>query len=162
MTYEGLLYRAKESFVSGETFAPDSFELISRVIHALEDFVPNHHYMERELISHDNMLYAAKAEFISGDVFDENDWIEIGQADHVFFYDATQGYPERAIIINGKDTYVTLKETPAGTSLTNEEYYRLLTYTPPEMTTAEYAALEVKPPMVMITDSIYDMPIVTQ
>lgn len=157
MTYEGMLYRAREAFVSSETFDTTKFELISRVIHALEDFVPNHHYAYRELVSHDNQLWAAKAEFDSGAEFDENDWIEIGQSDHIFFYSETEGYPERSIVISGADAYVTLKETPAGTALTDEQYYRLLTYVPQEMTQAEFDALTVKPIMAVITDSIYDM-----
>lgn len=157
MTYEGMLYRAKEAFVSGDTFDATKFELISRVIHALEDFIPNHHYALRELIFHDNQLYAAKAEFTSGAAFDPADWYEIGQSEHIFFYDATQGYPERVIVINGKDVYVTLKETPAGTSLTDATCYLLLSYVPQEMTQAEYDAMAVKPIMAVIIDSIYDM-----
>lgn len=159
VTYNGLLYRAKAAFVSGDTFNAANFELISRVTHAIEDFVPNHHYVERELILHDNGVYAAREDFTSGATFDPDDWLEIGQEDHIFFYDATQGYPERCIVINGKDVYVTLKEVPVGTPLTDKTSFLLLSYVPQEMTQAEFDALEAKPVMTIITDSIYDMPI---
>lgn len=159
MTYGGLLYRAKKAFQSGDSFNAADFELISRVTHALEDFTPGYHYAERELIFHDNQLYAARKEFTAGATFDVADWYEIGQSDHIFFYDATQGYPERVIVINGQDCYVTLKEVPVGTELTNGEFFLLLSFVPQEMTQAQFDALPVKPAMTMITDSIYDMAI---
>lgn len=157
ITYEGLLYRAREAFVSGAAFSASDFELISRVTHAIEEFVPNYHYVERELILQDNGVYAAREEFTSGATFDPADWIEIGQEDHIFFYDAAEGYPERCIVINGNDVYVTLKQVPAGTSLSDKEYFLLLSYVPQEMTQAEYDALETKPVMTIITDSVYDV-----
>lgn len=157
VTYNGLLYRAKSAFVSGDTFNAANFELISRVTHAIEDFVPNHHYVERELILHDNGVYAAREDFTSGATFDPADWLEIGQEDHIFFYDATEGYPERCIVINGNDVYITLKEVPAGTPLSDKTAYLLLSYVPQEMTWAEFQALETKPVMTIITDSIYDI-----
>lgn len=157
LTYNGLLYRAKAAFVSGTAFDASNFELISRVTHAIEDFVPNHHYVERELILHDNGVYAAREDFTSGATFNPDDWLEIGQEDHIFFYDAEQGYPERCIVINGKDVYVTLKEVPAGTALSDTTSFLLLSYVPQEMTQAEYDALEAKPVMTIITDSVYDV-----
>lgn len=157
ITYNGLLYRAKNAFVSGAEFSAADFELISRVTHAIEDFVPNHHYVERELILHDNAVYAARADFTSGATFDKEDWLEIGQEDHIFFYDVAQGYPERCIVINGNDVYVTLKEVPAGTDLGDKASFLLLSYVPQEMTQAEFDALDAKPAMTIITDSIYDI-----
>lgn len=125
--------------------------------HAIEDFVPNHHYVERELILHDNAVYAARADFTSGATFNKEDWLEIGQEDHIFFYDVAQGYPERCIVINGNDVYVTLKEVPAGTELGDKTSFLLLSYVPQEMTQAEFDALDAKPAMTIITDSIYDI-----
>lgn len=109
------------------------------------------------MILHDNGVYAAREDFTSGATFNPDDWLEIGQEDHIFFYDAEQGYPERCIVINGNDVYVTLKEVPAGTALSDKTSFLLLSYVPQEMTQAEYDALEAKPVMTIITDSIYDI-----
>lgn len=157
--YEGMLYRAKEAFNAGDTFDADKFELISSVTHAIEDFEANTHYAKHELVLHNNQLYAAREDFTSGAEFNEDDWIAIGQVDHIFEYDATEGYPARSIVVDGNDVYMVLKSAPAGTPLTNAEYFRLLSFTPKSMTQAEWDAMETKPVMALITDSIYDMTI---
>lgn len=164
ITHNGLLYRAKVAFLSGANFAEGDWELISRVIHAIEDFVPNHHYAKNELILHGGVVYIAKSEFTSGAVFAEADWQKITDEEHVFFYDILQNYAAKNLVVDheAKKLYVAIQDVPAGTALTDEEYYICLTpdaFAIPAMTQAEYDALEVKPTMAQITDSVYDIKI---
>lgn len=153
----GQLYRAKVSFTAGAAFVHADWELISQSPTLLMDFAASTGYLANEMCYYDGQIWRAKADFTSTLAFDEDDWDNVSATPEVYFFDAVTDYPIAAIVVNGTDTFITLKDVPAGTAITDATAFRQISFMVQTMTVAEWEALTVKPQAAFISDSAYDM-----
>lgn len=120
----GRFYRAKESFVSGETFDPDdgNWEEIDIVDTLLRDFETDHFYEKDEAVVVDGSIYRSKKDFVSGEEFNRDDWEQVGGDARVTNFQPEYSYREGTLIIVDQRFFRAKKDFVSGDKFNFEDW----------------------------------------
>lgn len=122
VTYQGVEYRAKDSFISGTDFEPDKWDLIEPII---EEYIPNYFYYKGQLIKRDSEIYQAKENFVSESDFVSDNWEKLADVTSFRDFKAEYNYREGDVIYHGGNVYISKYSFTSGPNWAESDWYSL-------------------------------------
>lgn len=124
ISYNQIIYRAKDNFVTESDFDPDDWEQIGGA--GVAEFEPNHYYNKGTLITYNNKVYYAKDEFTSGATFDPTDWFPVG-ATSLNWFESDKFYGAGDTIVEDDRLYRAVTDFTSGPVFMESDWEWLMT-----------------------------------